>query len=205
MVSTSGTQLLPHTAIRELCEHLLPLTTIFTPNVPEAKLLVEHATSSDRADPQSLDDLIALAKEVQRLGAKWVLLKGGHLPLAKDHTASPKATEDLATVVDILYDGIEITLIETAYLKSSSTHGTGCSLACKLRSRANHPLSLADMDLAAVACGVALGYNVPEAVRIACKYVEKGIRTAVPRGKGNGPINHFHTMPVLPKKDSHHT
>ncbi|MCJ1389896.1 hypothetical protein MMC18_002753 [Xylographa bjoerkii] len=187
MVSTSGTQLLPQAAVRELREHLLPLTTILTPNVPEAKLLIENATGTCRADPQSLDDLIVLAKEVQNLGAEWVLLKGGHLPLAKDHTASPKNAADPATVVDILYDGTEAILIETAYLKSKSTHGTGCSLA------------------SAISCGLALGYDVPEAVQAACKYVEKGIRTAVPRGKGNGPINHFHTMPMLPRKDSHHT
>ncbi|MCJ1438990.1 ATP-dependent RNA helicase dbp2 [Xylographa pallens] len=151
MVSTSGTQLLPQAAVRELCEHLLPLATILTPNVPEAKILVENRTGTYRSDPQSLDDLILLAKEVQQLGAQWVLLKGGHLPLAKDHTASQKNATDPATVIDILYDGTDVTLIETEYLKSKSTHGTGCSLA------------------SAIACGLALGYDVPEAVQSACK------------------------------------
>ena len=132
MVSTSGTQLLPQAAVRELCEHLLPLATILTPNVPEAKILVENASGTYRSDPQSLDDLILLAKDVQQLGSQWVLLKGGHLPLAKDHTASLSDATDPTTVVDILYDGTEVTLIETEYLKSKSTHGTGCSLACKL-------------------------------------------------------------------------
>jgi len=187
MVSTSGTQLLPEAAVRELREHLLPLATVLTPNVPEAKILVENATGTCLSEPQSLDDLIVLAKEVQKLGAHWVLLKGGHLPLAGDHNASRKPTADPATVIDILYDGTELILIETEYLKSKSTHGTGCSLA------------------SAIACGIALGYGVREAVQSACKYVEKGIRTAAPRGKGNGPINHFHTMPVLPYKEPHRT
>ncbi|MCJ1281410.1 hypothetical protein MMC26_000729 [Xylographa opegraphella] len=131
MVSTSGTQLLPQAAVTELREQLLPLATILTPNVPEAKILVENATGTFRSDPKSLGDLVELAKEVQKLGAQWVLLKGGHLPLAKDHTASPRDTVDPATVIDILYDGTEVTLIETEYLRSKSTHGTGCSLACK--------------------------------------------------------------------------
>ena len=132
MVSTSGTQLLPQDAVRELREHLLPLATVLTPNVPEAKILVENATRSHRSDPRSLDDLIALVKEVQKLGAQWVLLKGGHLPLAVDHTASLRNPTDPAAVIDILYNGTAITLIETEYLNSTSTHGTGCSLACKL-------------------------------------------------------------------------
>ncbi|MCJ1289529.1 hypothetical protein MMC34_001062 [Xylographa carneopallida] len=187
MVSTSGTQLLPQDAVRELREHLLPLATVLTPNVPEAKILVENATRSHRSDPRSLDDLIALVKEVQKLGAQWVLLKGGHLPLAVDHTASLRNPTDPAAVIDILYNGTAITLIETEYLNSTSTHGTGCSLA------------------SAIACGLALGYDVPEAVQSACKYVGKGIRTAAPRGRGNGPINHFHTMPALPEKKRYNT
>ena len=40
MVSTSGAQLLPHEAIQGLASHLLPLTTILTPNIPEAKLIL---------------------------------------------------------------------------------------------------------------------------------------------------------------------
>lgn len=56
--------------------------------------------------------------------------------------------------------------------------------------------------IAAIACGLALGYDVSEAVQIACKYVERGIQTAIPRGKGNGPINHFHSMPVVRSKET---
>ncbi|MCJ1410761.1 hypothetical protein MMC19_004847 [Ptychographa xylographoides] len=179
MVSTSGSQLLPLAAVKVLCEHLLPLTTVLTPNIPEAQLLLKVSTEKDFSEPQSLDDLIDMAKQVQTLGSKWVLLKGGHLPLTKAHVVS-KDTDEMAVIVDILYDGTRISLIESEYIETQSTHGTGCSLA------------------SAIACGLALSHDVPTAVKIACQYVEKGIRTAVLIGKGNGPINHFHTMPVLP-------
>ena len=197
MVSTSGSQLLPLAAVKVLCEHLLPLTTVLTPNIPEAQLLLKVSTEKDFSEPQSLDDLIDMAKQVQTLGSKWVLLKGGHLPLTKAHVVS-KDTDEMAVIVDILYDGTRISLIESEYIETQSTHGTGCSLACASWASSFLSLLHADSVVAAIACGLALSHDVPTAVKIACQYVEKGIRTAVLIGKGNGPINHFHTMPVLP-------
>lgn len=132
MVSTSGSRLLPQPAVKELREHLLRLTTVLTPNVPEAMLLLENALGTSQADPQNLDDLQKLVKGVQRLGPKWVLLKGGHLPLTKDYVVSSKESADSSVVVNILYNGSQLTLIETPFLPSKSTHGTGCSLACRL-------------------------------------------------------------------------
>jgi hydroxymethylpyrimidine kinase/phosphomethylpyrimidine kinase len=129
MVSTSGSQLLVQEAIRELREHLLPHTTILTPNVPEAKLLLADAGITTE-DPKSVDDLISVAMSLQSLGPKYVLVKGGHLPFTKEGKVA-ETEEEKKFVVDVLYgDGGE-TRIETAYQKSKNTHGTGCSLACK--------------------------------------------------------------------------
>jgi hydroxymethylpyrimidine kinase/phosphomethylpyrimidine kinase len=130
MVSTSGFQLLPEDAIRVLREHLLPMTTVLTPNVPEATLLLSNAGKPVR-DPENVEDLIDIAKAVQSLGPKYVLVKGGHLPLKRDGTVSSTAGER-ELVVDILYGEGQVTRIETGYQKSKNTHGTGCSLACKL-------------------------------------------------------------------------
>lgn len=130
MVSTSGAQLLSEDAVRNLREELLPLATVLTPNVPEAKLLLRNA-GHDTSDPQTFDDVIDIAKAVHRLGPKYVLLKGGHLPLTKDRRISSDDA-DKHTVVDILYDGSTTTLIESDYVDSKNTHGTGCSLACEL-------------------------------------------------------------------------
>jgi hydroxymethylpyrimidine kinase/phosphomethylpyrimidine kinase len=129
MVSTSGAQLLPNEAVQNLRTHLLPITTILTPNIPEAKLLLQNA-NLEAPQIKTLDDIVNIAKTLQSLGPKYVLVKGGHLPLTKDGRIS-KQDADHHTVVDILYDGHETTLYETKYQHSKSTHGTGCSLACK--------------------------------------------------------------------------
>lgn len=130
MVSTSGSRLLPPEAVRELRELLLPMATILTPNLPEAKLLLSDAGQTV-SDPKTVDDLIAIAKKVQGLGPKYVLVKGGHLPFKKDGTVAEKSAER-EVMIDILYGEGEVTRIESGYLESKNTHGTGCSLACKL-------------------------------------------------------------------------
>ena len=127
-MSTSGTQLLPAEAVRAFREQILPLATILTPNIPEAKLLLENAGHAI-PDIRCLDDLIEVAKAVHRLKPAWVLLKGGHLPLTKERQI-PHRDVDQQIVVDILI-GSNVTLIETVYLESKNTHGTGCSLACR--------------------------------------------------------------------------
>jgi len=78
-----------------------------------------------------VNDLIAVAKAVLTLGPKYVLLKGGHCPFTKDDQVS---TDDLSNykVVDILVGEDEQMIIESDYIKSRNTHGTGCSLACML-------------------------------------------------------------------------
>jgi hydroxymethylpyrimidine kinase/phosphomethylpyrimidine kinase len=129
MVSTSGSQLLAQESVRELRESLLPITTILTPNVPEAQLILKDA-GVDAVDPQDVDGLIALAKSLQSLGPQYVLVKGGHLPLKSDRTVA-KTEEEKAIVIDILYGEGIVTEIQTVYQDSKNTHGTGCSLACK--------------------------------------------------------------------------
>lgn len=130
MVSTSGAQLLPHEAIAQLSQHLLPHTTILTPNIPEATLLLTqngHAVG----EIQSVSDVEAMGRKIQQLGPKWVLVKGGHMPFRKDLTVA-KTDDEKETVVDVLV-GPEgsVLRVQSPYQKSTSTHGTGCSLACK--------------------------------------------------------------------------
>lgn len=193
MVSTSGHQLLPAQAVRDLRENLLPIATIITPNVPEAMLLLSDSGKS-ATDAKNVDDLIEIAKAVQSLGPKYVLVKGGHLPFKKDGTVAETTTEK-ALMVDILYGDGAVTKIETLYQPSKNTHGTGCSLACKftLTLSRNSTLTLA----AAIASNLANGLTMVQAVKRACRYVEAGIKTATDLGQGNGPINHFHSTYTL--------
>lgn len=128
MVSTSGAQLLPQDAVKCLREVLLPLTTILTPNLPEARLLVSDA-GDVVPEIKAVDDLITLAKAVQKYGPRFVLLKGGHLPLSKGKLVPDKDAE-VHVVVDILHGDGQTHVLETDYISSRNTHGTGCSLAC---------------------------------------------------------------------------
>lgn len=129
MISTSGHELLPQEAIRELRERLLPMTTVLTPNVPEAKLLLSNSGKSVQ-DPKNVEGLVDLARAVQSLGPKWVLVKGGHLPFDKDGNAA-KSAEERHRMIDVLYGEGGARMIETVYQDSKNTHGTGCSLACE--------------------------------------------------------------------------
>ncbi|ORY10411.1 Phosphomethylpyrimidine kinase-domain-containing protein [Clohesyomyces aquaticus] len=178
MVSTSGSQLLPEGAVETLIEYLLPMTTILTPNLPEAKLLLKTAGISFK-EPENVEDIVKIAKALQRLGPKYVLLKGGHLPLTKGRLVSTgEADRDI--VLNVLQGSGEPTLMESAFSKSKNTHGTGCSLA------------------SAIACNLAAGMEIQKAVAKANKYVEAGIITSEDIGKGSGPINHFHSTYTLP-------
>ncbi|KAI8936893.1 hypothetical protein NX059_006125 [Plenodomus lindquistii] len=178
MVSTSGSQLLPEDAVSTLIDELLPLTTILTPNLPEAMLLLKMAGMSIR-DPETVDDIVAIATSLHKLGPQWVLLKGGHLPLTKGRSVS-KGEQDREVVLNILAGEGSVALMESEYLHSRNTHGTGCSLA------------------SAIACNLAAGMSMAKAVKKANLYIEAGIKTSIDLGRGSGPINHFHSMLVLP-------
>jgi len=128
MVATTGAQLLPDNAIETLVSELLPLTTILTPNLPEAQLLAKHA-GTPFEDIRGTADLQKLAEFISTLGPKYVLLKGGHLPLSKDRIVSSNDA-DKHVVVDVLYGEEQSWVFESEYIQSKNTHGTGCSLAC---------------------------------------------------------------------------
>ncbi|KAL6859307.1 Phosphomethylpyrimidine kinase domain-containing protein [Trichoderma novae-zelandiae] len=179
MVSTSGAQLLPHEAIAQLTQHLLPHTTVLTPNIPEATLLLSQ-NGLETGEIKSVSDVETMGRKIQELGPKWVLVKGGHMPFRRDLTVA-KTKEEREVVVDVLI-GPEgrIVRIESPYQESTSTHGTGCSLA------------------SAIAARLAQGADVPAAVRGACRYIEAGIKTAPKIGHGHGPLDHFHSTYTLP-------
>lgn len=178
MVATSGSQLLPPNAVTNLRQNLLPLTTILTPNIPEAKLVLTDA-GVQFPDISSIADIVHIASLLQSLGPEHVLVKGGHLPFnAQLHPA--QSPTDRKFVIDVLHSGTEkgVIVFKTEYSESGNTHGTGCSLA------------------SAIASNLVLGCEMTVAVEKACRYVERGIRTAGNLGKGSGPINHFHALEV---------
>ncbi|MCH7998857.1 MAG: bifunctional hydroxymethylpyrimidine kinase/phosphomethylpyrimidine kinase [Chloroflexi bacterium] len=108
MVAKSGDRLLRDDAVTALRELLLPLAAVVTPNLPEAEVLAGFAIESD-------DDVRRAAKEIVGLGARSVVVKGGHR----------KAAE----AVDVLYDGATFRDYSAPRIDTTSTHGTGCTFA----------------------------------------------------------------------------
>ncbi|KAF2673211.1 hypothetical protein BT63DRAFT_396951 [Microthyrium microscopicum] len=170
MVATTGAKLLPEDAIEVLLKELLPVASLLTPNIPEAELLVKHSGLTLDQQTSTVHSLLELAKEVQNLGPKSVLLKGGHFPIRDEDTG------DLM-IYNILVSEDEAPLVlKYPHQNSKNTHGTGCSLA------------------SAIASNVARGLPIKTAIKNALSYVDAGIRTSQELGKGSGPINHFHSL-----------
>lgn len=130
MVATSGAQLLPENAIEILCQQLLPKTLILTPNIPEADLILKKG-GKPAIEVKDIEGLKQLASAVRQLGPKYVLLKGGHLPMTSDHKVA-KSDEEKQIVVNVLHGEGMTETFATKFQRSRNTHGTGCSLACML-------------------------------------------------------------------------
>lgn len=112
MVSTSGYHLLNQDAEEALIKKLLPLATLVTPNIPEAEVMTKRSIST-------LKDMEEAAQMIYQMGARNVLLKGGHL-------------EDSST--DILFNGEEYTYYSASRIQTKNTHGTGCTLSSAITS-----------------------------------------------------------------------
>ena len=110
MVAQSGDKLLQDAAITALKDHLLPLATVLTPNLPEAAVLLGREVNG-------LDGMQAAAKSLAAFGSRSVLLKGGH---AQDDDSS-----------DVLYiaDEDRCVVLEDRRVRTANTHGTGCTLS----------------------------------------------------------------------------
>lgn len=158
MVAKSGDRLLQAEAVESLTANLLPLATVITPNLPEAGVLLGREMPIARADMETA------ARALHDLGAQAVLLKGGHLEARN----SP----------DLLFDGANLTVLESERIDTGNTHGTGCTLS------------------SAIAALLAQGIILEEAVRSAKDYITEAIRAAdrLHIGRGHGPVHHFHTL-----------
>jgi len=152
MVAKDGSRLLEEDTIDVLRNELIPLAAIITPNLDEAGVLVKRAIHNH-------EEMRDAAKEIAALGAKSVLVKGGHLKGA--------------SAVDIFFDGKKCEQLESPYIRTQNTHGTGCALS------------------AAIAAYLALGKSTRDAVRLAKNYVTEALRHARPLGHGISPVNHL--------------
>jgi len=112
MVSTSGDLLIELDAVDAIRASLIPLAMLVTPNANEASVITGLPVATE-------EDMRRAATSIASMGAKAVLIKGGHVHEVPD------------TVIDILYDG-EFTTIRNSRITTTSTHGTGCTLSAAI-------------------------------------------------------------------------
>lgn len=127
MVAKSGDRLLNDDAIHAVRKILIPNSTLITPNIPEAETLVQMSIST-------LDDMHKAVIELYKLGAKSVLLKGGHLAGAP---------------TDIFYDGEQMRAATTQRIDTNRTHGTGCTYSAAIAANLAKGLSIRESISAA--------------------------------------------------------
>ena len=111
MISKGGSRLVNNNSIKYLKKLLLPLCKVVTPNIPEAEVLTGYSISNKT-------DMIKAAKKIISMGAKNVLLKGGHLKNKM--------------IFDILVSKKKIIVFSRRKIKTRHTHGTGCTLSSAL-------------------------------------------------------------------------
>jgi hydroxymethylpyrimidine/phosphomethylpyrimidine kinase len=151
VVATSGDVLIDDEAFEILKTKLFPLARVVTPNIPEAEKLAGLSIKSE-------GDMRRAAEVIQSIGARAVLVKGGH-----------RSVGDQA--LDILLDENGIfTEFETDYIKIGEVHGSGCTLS------------------AAIAAALAKDLTLEQAVAAAKKYVTDAIRSAPSIGHGAKPL-----------------
>lgn len=155
LAAASGDRLAGEGVAGVILKRFAPLAAVMTPNSDEAEALTGVVITDE-------DAMIAAGEMLIRAGAGAVLVKGGHL--AGD------------TVKDVLVTADGARVFSHPRIETTSTHGTGCTLA------------------SAVATGLAQGMALQGAVKRAVDYVHLAIRTAPGYGGGWGPLNHMHTV-----------
>ncbi len=110
MISKHGARLVSDDAIRAIREELVPVATLVTPNLPEAQVLAGMTIGSD-------EDVRRAARAIQGLGARAVLIKGGHRK---------------GDAADVLFDGKDWREFAGPRIETRHTHGTGCTYSAAI-------------------------------------------------------------------------
>lgn len=154
MIAKGGHPLLEADAVETVKTELIPLATIVTPNLPEAKTITEM-TIETPADMQTA------GQQIQALGAKNVVIKGGHLK------GDQKAPDYV-----LLEDGTDFWM-QGQRVDTENTHGTGDTFA------------------SAIAAELSKGETVETAIKVAKQFIQGAIEDGIHVGHGHGPVNHW--------------
>jgi hydroxymethylpyrimidine/phosphomethylpyrimidine kinase len=109
MVAKGGHKLLEDDAVSALIRELLPLALVVTPNLPEAEVLTNRRITT-------WNDARGAAAQIVEMGARSVVVKGGHFDDARSST-------------DLYFDGQAYREFTSVRVDTTSTHGTGCTFA----------------------------------------------------------------------------
>jgi hydroxymethylpyrimidine kinase / phosphomethylpyrimidine kinase / thiamine-phosphate diphosphorylase len=122
LASEWGSVLLDEEGRKAVVKELFPVAHLLTPNIPEAEILTGKTIAT-------VSDMKKAAKRLQKMGPKYVLVKGGHL-------------KEMA--VDVLHDGSQHYEFSTQRVRTRHTHGTGCTLASAIATRLAQGISLVE-------------------------------------------------------------
>ena len=139
-----------------IVEELFPLASVITPNIFEAREILKRELKGE-------SELKEACKELLKFGTKSVYLKCGEIE---------------GKSLDIFYDGSEYEIFSDERIKTTATHGSGCSLS------------------SAIASNLANGHSLKESVKNAHDYIFNAIKNAVIIGGGQNPVNHFYKFKV---------
>jgi hydroxymethylpyrimidine/phosphomethylpyrimidine kinase len=155
MIAKGGASLLQKESLQALIDDLIPLAYVITPNIPEAEVLTDSKIHSDY-------DRREAAKKIYQMGARHVVIKGGH----NEFTSNKEAT-------DLLFDGNAFYEFRSMRVYTKHTHGTGCTFA------------------SAITAELAKGQSVYESVHTAKLFITSAILDELGIGNGHGPTNHW--------------
>ena len=172
IVSSTGHRLLSIEAQETIKEKLIPIADLLTPNIPEMKALTDSSLSS-------LEEKKEAAQQLFNLGAKAILLKGGHeegevktdvLFLSHRDTETPSSV----SLSMSSSESLSMSVYSSETVVTKNTHGTGCTLS------------------SAIAAFIARGLSLEDAISEAKDYVTEAIRAGadINLGKGIGSMNH---------------
>jgi hydroxymethylpyrimidine/phosphomethylpyrimidine kinase len=154
MIAKGGASLLHDEAVEALKSVLLPIATVVTPNIPEAEVLTGLTIKTDK-------DIEEAAEHILALGAKAVVIKGGH-------------RQDAAFAEDMFMSKVGTKFsVRSSWVNTKDTHGTGCTYA------------------AALTAFLANGEKLEDAVVSAKHFIHAAIEDGLTIGGGHGPTNHW--------------
>ncbi|HEY0223621.1 MAG TPA: bifunctional hydroxymethylpyrimidine kinase/phosphomethylpyrimidine kinase [Pseudolabrys sp.] len=156
MVASTGAQLLADSAVEAIRKVLIPRALVVTPNLPEAALLTGASLARNE------EEMEVQAREILSLGARHVLIKGGH--------------GSGADSVDLLIGQGSVLRLSAPRTATRNTHGSGCTLSSAIA--------------AGLAKGRDLVAAVQEAKTFVTGAIAAADRLKI--GRGHGPLHHFH-------------